>query len=121
MFLPEYTELPGIESAEGKSITFEKPGKSREGQATLLIYLDGLELRLITEKNCMHSVYVYFVVRGKCSGMVSTKKFNRYSLTVETLLPTAIEIRNTYRFMSFTEALASREIKFKVGKRPNIG
>lgn len=120
MFLPEYTELPGIESAEGKFITFEKPGVSREGQATLLIYLDGLELRLITEKNCIHSVYVYFAIRGKCSGMVSSRKFNRYSLTVETLLQTAVEIRNTYRSMSFTEALAVTTINFKVGVRPDM-
>jgi hypothetical protein len=53
--------------------------------------------------------------------MVSTKKYNRYTLTVETLLPTAVEIRNTYRAISFTEAQAIKEIQFKVGTRPNIG
>lgn len=121
MFYPDYTELPNLESAEGKSITFEQPNYTRDGISHLIIYLDGLELRVVTEKTCMHSVYLYFTIRGKCSGMVSTKKYNRYTLTVETLLPTAVEIRKTYRAISFTEAKAIKEIQFKVGTRPNIG
>jgi len=119
MTFPDYTELPMFESAEGKTITFEKPSGSREGAAHLMIYHDGLEIRLITEKTCLHTVFIYFTIRGKCSGLVSTKKYNRYTLTLETLLPMALEIRKTFRNMSYSDVQEINTIDFKVGSRPD--
>ena len=117
MILPDYTPIPGLESAEGKTITFEKPGEAREGVATLMIYFDHVELRLITVQPDIHAVYVYFSIAGKCEGMVSTKKYNRYFLTADTLLPTAIAIRNAYRNKTYMQVREIQTIQFQVGRR----
>jgi len=119
MIYPEYTELPMFESAESKTVTFEKPTGTREGVAHLMIYHDGLEIRLITEKTCLHTVFIYFTIRGKCAGLVSKRKYNRYTLTLETLLPMALEIKKTFKCMSFSEASEIKSIDFKVGTRPD--
>ncbi len=120
MTLPDYTPIPGLESAEGKTITFEKPGEAREGVATLMIYFDRVELRLITVQPDIHAVYVYFNIAGKCEGMVSTKKYNRYFLTADTLLPMAIAIRNAYRGKTYQQSDTIKTINFTVGRRPEV-
>ena len=120
MILPDYTPIPGLESAEGKSIQFEKPGESREGVANLIIYFDRVELRLITVQPDIHSVYVHFSITGKCNGMVSTKKYNRYTLTADTLLPMAIAIRNAYVGKTYQQSDKIESINFQVGRRPVI-
>jgi hypothetical protein len=119
MIYPEYTDMPMFESAEGKTVTFERPSGTREGAAHLMIYHDGLEIRLITEKTCLHTVFIYFTIRGKCAGLVSKKKYNRYTLTLETLLPMALDIRKTFQNMSFSDSSEINTIDFKVGNRPN--
>jgi hypothetical protein len=108
-----------FESPEGKTIEFEKPRTQREGIARMMVYFDDVDLRVITETNNLRSAYICFVVHGKCNGMVSRKKYNRYFLTADTLLPMAIEIRDYYRKLSFTKAQMITQVSFNVGMRPD--
>jgi hypothetical protein len=53
--------------------------------------------------------------------MVSRKKYNRSHLTADTLLPMAIEIRDYFRKLTFTDAHQLPLVSFKVGMRPGQG
>lgn len=115
---PNNSPFAEFESPEGKTIEFEQPGTQREGIARMMVYFDDVDLRVITERNNQLSAYIAFVVHGKSNGMVSRKKYNRAYLTADTLLPMAIEIRDYFRKLTFTDAHKLPLVSFKVGTRP---
>ena len=118
---PHNSPFSDFESPLGKTIEFEQPGTQREGVARMKVFFDDVDVRVITESNNLRSAYIAFVVHGKCNGMVSRKKYNRSHLTADALLPMAIEIRDYFRKLTFTDAHQLPLVAFKVGARPEQG
>lgn len=107
-------------SADGEWIHFVKPIGTREGVSHLLVYFDGVEVRYIITPDEFHMVYIYFTVRGKCSGMVSTRKYLRVTVLPDTMLPIAIAVRNSFLKMTYDEVAKLTHIRFKAGELPEL-